>query len=89
MASPRIPELSMVKVADSWEVRVVTDDTSTIAEILFADDEGPASLGVGTARRRKGDRRDSDLGWKLALGRAFQDAANGIAAELAVDGHTL
>ncbi len=75
-----------------YTVRVVQDGTRTVAEVYEGerDDLGPWSkpLGVGHSVRRKGDRRNGELGVTLALGRAFQDAADNArqAAEKTLNG---
>jgi hypothetical protein len=60
---------------DDFRVIIITDGTTTTAEILVRRRQ----LGVGTARRRKGDRRDHELGESLALERAFRVAADRLA----------
>lgn len=63
-----------------YTVRVVQDGTRTVAEVYEGErdeiGEWSKPIGVGHAVRRKGDRRDNSLGVTLALGRAFQCAAD-------------
>ena len=58
-----------------FEVEVYSDGTTTEARIQAADVDG--YIGRGVARRRKGERRDPDLGLALAMARAFFDLADG------------
>ncbi|MFJ5532460.1 hypothetical protein [Streptomyces sp. NPDC093261] len=60
------------------EFRVVeiTDGTETIVELRGTGDLAGKSLGIGYARRHKGDRRDQELGLALASYRALRDAAD-------------
>ena len=78
----------------SYTVRTVTDGTRTIAEVYEGDSEhvktwAPKPVGVGRSVRRKGERRDADLGTTFALARALQDAADNAraAAEKAMNGY--
>lgn len=59
-----------------FTVAVALDGTTSLVEI--SDDHGDI-VGVGVARRRKGDRRDVNLGAALAMARAFQDASDNYA----------
>ncbi len=67
---------------ETYTVRVVADGTRTIAEVYDepAEEVSPYSLpiGRGHAVRRKGDRRDQELGTTLAVARAFQSASEGL-----------
>lgn len=68
---PTIPSLGAAEFG--YKVSLVSDDKSTDAEI--GNGEGLV-IGRGFARRRKGDRRNDDLGVALALARAFRDASD-------------
>lgn len=59
-----------------FTVAVALDGTTSLVEI---EDDTGAIVGVGVARRRKGDRRDTNLGAALAMARAFQDASDNYA----------
>lgn len=64
---------------DTFRIVVLSDGTNTSAEILQRGDQGNwFRLGYGGARRRKGDRRNRDLGARLATSRALRDAADRI-----------
>lgn len=63
-------------LTDDIKVVVLHDDNRTQAEVVVKRPLGWASIGLGEARRRPGDRRDIDLGEMLALARAFKDAHN-------------
>lgn len=66
-----------------YTVSVTLDGTTTLVEIT--DDDYDKIVGSGIARRRKGDRRDNDLGVALAMARAFQNASDNyaeVAAEM-------
>lgn len=75
---------------DCYKVVVLSDGTTTTAEVIATDHRAFGSsvsyqVGLGTARRRKGDPRDPDLGARLAIARAFRDAAEHV--EKTIDGH--
>lgn len=66
------------------KIRTFTDGTVTVVQIIHVDEvDTPFGgkrkkenlLGEGRARRQKGDRRDSTLGFGLASTRAFEHAA--------------
>lgn len=61
---------------EAYELRVVQDDRTTVAELVVRDTEDPYSkagvIGRGVARRRKGDRRDPGFGINLAVLRALR-----------------
>ncbi|MGW0682925.1 dsRBD fold-containing protein [Streptomyces sp. NPDC002754] len=53
---------------------ILTDGTSTLAQILHVDDKDEERvLAEGTAKRHRGDRRNADLGVALAMGRAYAE----------------
>ncbi|GHF94540.1 dsRBD fold-containing protein [Streptomyces hydrogenans] len=62
----------------TYTLRVVADGTRTVVEVYDTADVQlwTRPVGVGRARRRKGDRRDSGLGTSLALARALKDASD-------------
>lgn len=68
----------------AYEINVISDGTETVAEVnvKFSPFSSLHVLGEGRARRRKGDKRDRDLGELLALRRAFSDAALNCLREL-------
>jgi len=77
MAKPKL------QVTNEFEILVVTDGTETFAQV-----ETPhGALGVGKAKRRKGDERNSHIGKILALKRAFEDAAGWCERELKAWGY--
>ena len=53
----------------------LTDGTETIIELRGSGPLADKCLGVGFARRRKGEKRDPQLAVALATYRAFADAA--------------
>lgn len=59
---------------DSYYIRHMTDGTTTFVQIVYRDPYGIAGgqqvIGAGTARRRKGDKRNPGLGSALAFMRA-------------------
>ena len=64
--------------ADDMRTVRLTDGRNTIIDIQLRDPfaaGGWVSVGLGVARRRKGDARNADLGVDLALYRALADAA--------------
>jgi hypothetical protein len=61
-----------------FSVTVLSDGTRTTAEITQAAGFQHFRVGFGEARRKKGDRRDQTLGVRLALMRAFRNAADQI-----------
>lgn len=73
----------------AYEVNVLSDGTTTHAEInvKFSPFSSLHVLGEGVARRRKGDRRDRDLGELVALRRAFNDAAMNCLREIEARGY--
>lgn len=64
------------------EVHTFTDGTTTEVFILDPDD-AEQYLGRGVARRRKGDRRDIEVGYQIGLARALRNLAD----ELEADSH--
>lgn len=83
------PNLTVVD-PDDYKIIVLADGTTTSVEIVQSDihpfsGRVDYSLGSGVARRRKGDPRDPELGIKLAMARAFQNAAEKIVETLAHD----
>lgn len=57
------------------KMRVFTDGTNTVAQLVWKNAEGNEELaGVGRARRAPGDKRDFQLGASLAVRRAYDDA---------------
>ncbi|MEU3052224.1 hypothetical protein [Streptomyces griseus] len=67
---------------DDFRVVLITDETETYVELSAPDEFGiPRLIGKGVARRRKGEKRDENLGMTLALSRAFQEAAAVYSAE--------
>lgn len=73
----------------AYEINVLSDGTNTQAEInvKFSPFSSLHVLGSGTARRRKGDSRDRDLGELIALRRAFNDAALNCLREIEARGY--
>ena len=66
---------------DDFKIVSISNGTVTRVEVVTRRvdpylGETWEQLGIGTAKRRKGDRRDETLGMSLALRRAFQDAAS-------------
>lgn len=62
---------------------MTTDGTYTHCFIETVDEWGEYyPIGIGLAKRRKGDRRDVNIGTRLALRRAFQDAIEGVSKDL-------
>lgn len=65
-------------------VKCWSDGTTTRVQIvgehensgMFGTRKEQVLLGEGTARRRKGDRRDKEIGFALATARALQHAAD-------------
>lgn len=51
---------------------IITDGTETVVELKH---ENGTVIGEGFSRRRKGERRNDDVGVALASARAFEDAA--------------
>lgn len=58
----------------SMKIAVQTDGTETVAELIDLDDDLNV-IGLGVAKRRKGERADPGLGRDLAALRAFEEAA--------------
>lgn len=71
----------------SYYIRHIHDGTNTIVQICHVRTDGREVIyGTGLSRRRKGEKRNQDLGDHLAFARAFQEAAVSFArssAELA------
>lgn len=63
------------------EVTVVTDGTTTEAVVRLDGVSEP--FAKGTAKRRRGDRRNPEVGILLALARAFEDGAGELRKSLA------
>lgn len=73
---------------DAYRITVLTDGTTTAAEITAKGPFGaPLAIGQGTARRRKGDPRKESVGELLALARTFQNAADNARRELEALGY--
>lgn len=64
----------------AFEVEGLTDGTTT--EVVVVDPLHPGFAGRGVSRRRKGDPRNSDVGYTIALARALRDMANKVEADL-------
>lgn len=76
--------------SDETKIRIFTDGTSTVAEVVQIDHTfGDLVRGRGVARRRKGDKRREGIGTSLAVGRALRDAAQRIEEALSQEGYTL
>lgn len=74
------PDLMII---DSYDVAVVTDGTTTKAEITVKGPFGtPLAIGKGESRRRKGDPRKENVGELLAMARLFEDAGRNARKEL-------
>lgn len=79
------PDLMII---DSYDVAVVTDGTTTKAEITVKGPFGtPLAIGKGESRRRKGDPRKENVGELLAMARTFEDAAKNARRELDAIGY--
>ncbi|GGR51412.1 dsRBD fold-containing protein [Streptomyces roseolus] len=65
---------------ESIAVNLVTDGTTTVAQVLDSDDDSVV-LAEGVARRRKGDRRNQEVGTLLALSRLHADVSGKLRAE--------
>lgn len=63
---------------EQYPVTLIWDGTTTIAQML---DKGGEKLAEGVARRRKGDRRDQEVGDFLAMGRMYADVSERLIAE--------
>jgi hypothetical protein len=71
-----VSESHLRTMDDLVTVVVITDGTHTTAEVVGREAGlPPRSLGYGTAKRRRGETRDADLGAALALSRAFEKAS--------------
>lgn len=57
-------------------ITILSDGTRTTAEITQTNGFQHFRVGFGEAKRKKGDRRDESLGVRLALMRAFRNAAD-------------
>ncbi|PRH79357.1 hypothetical protein C6N75_09745 [Streptomyces solincola] len=74
----------------SARIAVLTDGTSSTAEILVENEYGGFDvMGRGVARRRKGDTRQPELGTRLAIGRALKHAASSYEEHLRKRGYEL
>ena len=64
--------------ADDFKLVIVSDGTTTTAQLLIRDATDPFSpyfsIGAGTAKRRKGETRNFRLGQQLAAVRAMKAA---------------
>ena len=89
--SDKAPQVSEeIGFSDETKVRIFTDGTSTVAEVVQDGGMfGDSVRGRGVARRRKGDKRREEIGASLAVGRAFRDAAERIERGLNREGYTL
>ncbi|MFE6222942.1 dsRBD fold-containing protein [Streptomyces sp. NPDC057854] len=61
-------------------VNLVADGTTTVAQVVDSEDD-TLVLAEGVARRRKGDRRNQDVGDLLALSRLHADISQRFRAE--------
>lgn len=84
-----MPQDTLLTTTNAYEVSVLSDGTTTHAEInvKFSPFSSLHVLGEGKAKRRKGDRRDRDLGELIALRRAFSDAAMNCLREIEARGY--
>lgn len=89
--SDKAPDVSPhMGYMDETKIRVWTDGTSTVAEVVQIDPAyGDLSRGRGVARRKRGDRRNPGIGVSLAVGRALKDAAERLERALNQEGYTL
>ena len=80
---------TQLTTTNAYEVSVLSDGTTTHAEVnvKFSPFSSLHVLGEGKARRRRGDRRDRDLGELIALRRAFSDAALNCLREIEARGY--
>lgn len=69
---------------EEMKIVTVSDGTETVAEVIQKMHGSWYVLGHGTARRRKGDPRNRDLGQRLALARAFRAAAEQIEKDIKI-----
>lgn len=60
---------------DQGEVQVIVGDNASAAYVKYG-----GLLGIGDAKRNKGERRNADVGQDLALGRAFINLGNQMVA---------
>lgn len=70
----RVREGELKVTVEDMRAVQITDGRNTIVDLQIRDpyvDGGWASISVGTARRRKGDRRNPDLAVSLAIYRAL------------------
>ncbi|OII61158.1 hypothetical protein BJP40_06425 [Streptomyces sp. CC53] len=58
---------------ETLTVELVRDGTTTRVEII---DETGAVIGMGVARRRKGDKRNAAVGTAIAMQRAMRSSAD-------------
>lgn len=73
---------------DAYDINLLTDGTTTTAEVTAKGPFGaPLTIGRGTARRRKGDPRNTPVGELLALARTFEDAGRNARKELEALGY--
>lgn len=86
---PRVNKDMGATPDDKFNIYVVTDGTSTYAEISQEGTFGREPIGIGVARRRKGDKRREDVGMRLAVGRAMKVAVERIENALNKKGYTL
>ena len=89
--SDKAPQVShQIGFSDNTKIRIFTDGTSTVAEVVQGSDMwGDHVRGRGVARRRKGDKRREEIGTSLAVGRALRDAVERIEKGLIAEGYTL
>lgn len=77
---------------DDYKILALSDGTVTQVEIVqrIPSDFGSPKwyrVGLGISKRKKGDRRNADLGMLLAAERAFRDAAEEIHKQLVAQGY--
>lgn len=67
---------------DEMKINIVSDGTLTVAEVVLRDTSDPfggwSTVGQGRAQRRRGDRRNERLAYRLAAVRALSDAAKNL-----------
>lgn len=89
-SKPHINPEVQANFSQKVAVQIVTDGTSTRAELLVENHAGVMEpVGTGVARRRRGDRRDSQAGLTLAFARALGDAYGTYRTLLADQGYVV
>lgn len=75
LRKPKRPE-GLQTSAKPLTLQVAWDGTNTVVEAVSIDEYGgPVIVARGTARRRKGDTRDDQVGFALATARVFRTLA--------------